>query len=164
LWVERHCWCQRPLDGSRGCHAWSMSAARGITPSVAPSAFAGVRFDTALDLGSLISSVNADWSCAAYLRVSLCADELRLRTGAHRSVRTRSVTFADDSLTMIIATPGSAQPFSSVLDLRCGRFRTVLVVPRLSSALSSGSSRSWTWPYSPAIPVSRPGPSTRRRA
>ena len=33
------------------------------------------------------------------------AAELRLRTGAHRSVRTRSVTFADDSLTMITATP-----------------------------------------------------------
>jgi hypothetical protein len=37
-----------------------------------------------------------------YLRVSLCAAELRLRTGAHRYVRTRSVTFADDSLTMIM--------------------------------------------------------------
>jgi hypothetical protein len=34
----------------------------------------------------------------------LGAAELRLRIGVHRSVRTRSVTSADDSLTMITAT------------------------------------------------------------
>jgi IS6 family transposase len=30
--------------GSSGCHAWSMSAARCVARSVAPSAFAGFRF------------------------------------------------------------------------------------------------------------------------
>jgi hypothetical protein len=41
--------------------------------------------------------------------VSLGAAELQLRIGAHRSVRTRSVTSAGDSLTMITATlPSSA--------------------------------------------------------
>ena len=34
----------RPVDGSSGCHAWLMSAARCVAPSVAPSAFAGFRF------------------------------------------------------------------------------------------------------------------------
>jgi hypothetical protein len=32
------------VDGSNGCHAWLMSAARCVAPSVAPSAFAGFRF------------------------------------------------------------------------------------------------------------------------
>jgi hypothetical protein len=40
---------------------------------------------------------------SAYLRMSLCAAELR-RTDAHRFVRTRSATSSDDSLTMITAT------------------------------------------------------------
>jgi hypothetical protein len=31
-------------DGSSGCHAWYMRAARCVAPSVAPSAFAGFRF------------------------------------------------------------------------------------------------------------------------
>jgi hypothetical protein len=53
----------------------------------------------------VLFGVNADWSCARVLRVSLGAAELRLRIGMHRSVRTRSVTSADDSLTMITATP-----------------------------------------------------------
>jgi IS6 family transposase len=32
------------VDGSSGCHAWLMSAARCVAPSVASSAFAGFRF------------------------------------------------------------------------------------------------------------------------
>ncbi len=47
----------------------------------------------------------------------MCAAELRLRTDAHRSVRTRSVTFADDSLTMITATPQERATLLSPVNL-----------------------------------------------
>ena len=84
--------------------------------------------------------VNADWPCFRAPGSVVTYLELRLRTGAHRSVRTRSVTFADDSLTMITATPltpRSTQPEFLPVDLRYNRLTNGADGAGWSSTLSS---------------------------
>ncbi len=76
----------------------------------------------------------------------MCAAELRLRTGAHRSVRTRSVTSADDSLTLITATARSTQTALPALDMRRDRGSARARGAGLSSALSSTGRRRRTAP------------------
>ena len=90
-WVTDYC-----------CTLLPYSAENQVARSFNHSSDLGGRY---WDRTSDLFGVNADCRAFAYLRVSLCTAELRLRVTVYQSVRTRGVAFADDSLTMITVAP-----------------------------------------------------------